>query len=73
MRNAQDARFLFHNYILASDVPRLPLGQGWQRHLGVIAYLSYLFSLRVRSETLQLTVAIPNEKPQNSPHRDQRR
>ena len=52
--------FAFPNFIMTSDVMRIFLDQGRQSTVGMIAYLSYLFSLRVPSETLQLTIANPN-------------
>ena len=61
IRNAQDKSFAFPNFIMTSDVMRIILDQGSQSTVGMIAYLSYLFSLRVPSETLQLTIANPNE------------
>ena len=61
LRNAQDRSFAFPNYLMSADVLRLVWHQGTNQ-TGMIAYLSYLFSLRVPSETLQLTVARPNEK-----------
>ena len=62
LRNAHDKSFAFPNFIMASAVMRIILGQGWRSTVGMIAYLSYLFSLRAPSETLQLTIASPNEK-----------
>ena len=47
---------------MSADVLRVFWHQGWQSQVGMIAYISYLFSLRVPSETLQLTVAKPDEK-----------
>ena len=62
LRNDHDRRFDVPNFIMTSDVMRIILDQGWRRNMGMIAYLSYLFSLRVPSETLQLTIANPGEK-----------
>lgn len=47
---------------MTSDVMRIILDHVWQSTVGMIAYLSYLFSLRAPSEALQLTIANPNEK-----------
>ena len=48
---------------------RIILGQGWQSNMGMISYLSYISPLRDPSETLQLTIANPNDKLLNlSPH-----
>ena len=54
--------FAFPHFIMASDAMRITLGQGWRINMGMIAYLPYLFSRRVYSETLQLTIANPSEK-----------
>ena len=61
LRNAQDRSFAFPNYLMSADVLRVVWHQGTNQ-TGMIAYLSYLFSLRVPSETLQLTVARHDEK-----------
>ena len=62
LRNAQDRSFAFPNFIMTPDVMRIILGLCWQSNMGMVAYLSYLFSLRVPSETLQLTITSPGEK-----------
>ena len=61
MRNAQDRSFAFPNYLMSADVLRL-VGHKGVNQVGMIAYLPYIFSLRVPSETLQLTVSMPDEK-----------
>ena len=50
------------NFITTPDVMRIILDQGWKSNMGMIAYLSYLLSILVPSETLQLAIARPNEK-----------
>ena len=62
LRNAQGESSALHNFITTSDVMRITIDQGCQRNMGAIAYLPYLFSLRGPSETIQLTIANPNEK-----------
>ena len=61
LRNAQDKSFAFPNFVMTSDVMRIILDQGRRSTVGMIACLSYLFPLRVPSETLQLTISNPNE------------
>ena len=73
LRNAQVRSFAFPNYITTADVTRLVTGQGWQRNLGMAAYLSYIFPRRAPSETLQHTAAIPDDKLLKSPHMGQSR
>ena len=73
LRNSQDRSIAFPNFIITSDVMRIILDQGWQSNMGMIAYLSYLFSLRVPSETLQLTIATPSENYSKLAHRARRR
>ena len=62
IRNAHGKIFEFPNFIMTSDVMRIILDHRWQSNIGMIAYLSYLFSLRAPSETQQLTVANHNDK-----------
>ena len=62
LRNAQGESFDFPNFIMTSDVVRIILDMGWTSNMGVIAYLPSLFSLRAPYDTLQLTIANPNEK-----------
>ena len=68
LRNAQGKSFAFPNFIMTSDLMRIILDHGWQGAVGMIAYLPYLFSPRAPSETLQFTMANPNERlPKFSP------
>ena len=68
IRNAADERFAFPKFIMTSDVMRIILDQGKRNAVGMTSYISYLFSLRAPSDTLQLTIANPNEKlPKFSP------
>ena len=62
LRSAQEKSFAFPNCVMTSDVMRIILRQGWQRNMGMIAYHPYIPPLLVPSETLQLTIAIPNGK-----------
>ena len=57
LRNAQDKTFVFPNFLGAADVLRIIRYEGQLAPMAVVAYLSYLFSLRVPSETLRLEKA----------------
>ena len=57
--NAQDRSFAFPNYIQSVDLFQIISHEVTHSPLARIAYLSYLFSLRVPSETLRLVRAPP--------------
>ena len=46
LRNAQEKRFAFPNFIMTSDAMRIILDQGWQSAVCMSAYLPCPFSLR---------------------------
>ena len=47
---------------MTSDAMSIILDHCWQSTVGTVAYLSFLFSIRAPSATLQLAIASPNEK-----------
>ena len=57
---AQDKRFAFTNFAHPNDLFRI-MEHGNNSALARVAYISYLFSLRVPSETLQLIRAASTE------------
>ena len=62
LRAAQDKTFAFPNFIMSSGILQIINHEGRFAPMAMLAYLSYLFSLRVPSETLVLEVADPSLK-----------
>ena len=62
LRNAQDRSFVFPNFLMSSDLLRITKYEWRFAPMAILAYLSYLFSLRVPSETLRLEKAARHDK-----------
>ena len=70
LANAQDKSFAFSNYVFSKDLMCILDWETWHSTLAQVAFISYLSSLRVPSETLQLRRASNSDKllkfePQN--------
>ena len=62
LRNAEDKSFAFPNYIMSEWLLLIIQLEGRFAIMEMVAYLSYLFSLRVPSETLLLQKADPSDQ-----------
>ena len=62
LANAQDKSFAFSNYVFSQDLMGILEWETWHSPLAQVAFLSYLFSLRVPSETLHLRKATKYDK-----------
>ena len=62
LRNAQDLSFTFQNYMMAADLLRLLQVSNLSSEFGQAAFFSYLFLLRVPSETLWMRKASSSDR-----------
>ena len=62
LKNAQDLSFKFQNYLMAADLLRLLQVSNLNTEFGQAAFFSFLFILRVPSETLWMRKASPSDR-----------
>ena len=70
LRNAQNLSFEFQNYLMADDLMRLLQVSDLSTEFGQAAFYSFLFLIRVPSETLSMRKADLSDRLTEFPHQE---
>lgn len=69
-RGERERGFASPNFSRPSDLFGIIESEGWKSNIGMIAFLSYLFSLRVPSESIHLRVCARVSETYEAPHQN---